>query len=202
VFGAFREEGRSTRSPLSERTVACSSPSRSQASAHVARRRAMRGRSASRKTNRAAPGGRAAGSVIVRSAPAKAGGQSAPWQGRTGSREPARPRNARKRVKGDSHGVPRGTLRTAAQTTWLSRVGRPQGHDRPTRTGRRSGAGKGQRARTKVRARASVSRLQTPVSKPPARSRGASQSEELAKGGQPERVARLARGAAPSEEGR
>jgi len=81
--------------------VACSSPSRSQASAHVARRKIIRGRSASRKTNRAAPGGRAAGSVIVRSAPAKAGGQSTRWHGRTGSREPARPRNARERVKGD-----------------------------------------------------------------------------------------------------
>jgi len=34
--------------------------------------------------------------------------------------------------------------------TWLSRVGRSQEHDRPTCTGRRSGAGKGQRARYSV----------------------------------------------------
>lgn len=50
------------------------------------------------------------------------------------------------------------------RSTWLSRVGRPQGHNRSTCTGRQSGAGKGQRARTSVRARASEFRLQTSVS--------------------------------------
>jgi hypothetical protein len=61
-------------------------------------------------------------------------------------------------------GMPQGMSRTAAQMTWLSRVGRSQGHDRSTRTGRQAGAGKGQRARTSVRARASEFRLQTSVS--------------------------------------
>lgn len=50
------------------------------------------------------------------------------------------------------------------RTTWLSRVGRSQGHNRSTRTGRQAGAGKGQRARTSVRARASEIRLQTSAS--------------------------------------
>lgn len=88
------------------------------------------------------------------------------------------------------------------RSTWLSRVGRSKGHDRPTRTGRRSGAGEGQRARRTVRARASVSRLQSPDFVAPCLPQGASHRGGLARGGQPERVARHARGASPSEEGR
>jgi hypothetical protein len=47
-------------------------------------------------------------------------------------------------------------------------VGRPKGNNRPTRSGRRSGAGRGQRARTQVRARASVSGCRIRHRAPPA----------------------------------
>lgn len=54
------------------------------------------------------------------------------------------------------------------RSTWLSRVGRPKGNNRPTRNGRQSGVGRGQRARTQVRARASVSGCRIRHRAPPA----------------------------------
>lgn len=121
---------------------------------------------ASTTRNRSARDGRVAGSVDVRSAPAKAGA-SAPWHGRTGSKESARPRNATTR-KEVIRRVARRAPDGGADSTWLSRVGRPKGNNRPTCTGRQSGAGRGQRARTQVRARASVSGCRIRHRAPPA----------------------------------
>lgn len=198
VLGASREEGRPRRStPLRSGRARVL---HSQASAHVARHDVITGRSATRvkARNRAARGGKVAGSVDVRSARQRKLAHLALGKRGVGSKEPTRPRNARTR-KEVVMACRKARSARRRRSTWLSRVGCPKGttarrgpDDSPAR-GKEQGS-------TKVRARASVSgcRLRH---RTPSASRARKQSGGLAKGGQPGRVARRARGATPSEEG-
>jgi len=124
----------------------------------------------------------------------------APWQGRTGSEEPARPRNATTRkevIRRAARRVPDGGADRRGSPGWVARKGT---------TARRvadDGPARGEGSELELRfvparlfqvAESGVEHLLL--------FRARKQSGELARGGQPGRVARSARGAAPNEEGR
>jgi hypothetical protein len=182
VLGASREEGHprcSTPLRSGRARVLCS-----QASAHVARHDVITGRSATRLNN-AEPGGARWKSDGLRRrtqrSPAKAGA-SRPLARAGRTRESRRGLETRERVK-RCMACPQGTLRTAAQIDVAFPGGSPKRHNRPTRTGRQSGAGKGTGLGRFVPAR------QFQVAdfgiRTPSAFRARKQSGGLARGGQP-----------------
>jgi len=200
VLGASREEGHPSRStPL---RIGRGQVLHSQASAHVARHEVVSGRSATRLKN-AEPGGAGRRSGGLRRRTQRPGESRrlrpvarADGLERAGA---ASKRETRKEViRRTVRCAPDGGADRRGSPGWVARKGttaRRVADDR-------SGVGREQRARTS----GSCPRVCFQVAESGIEHlllfRARKQSGELARGGQPARVARHARGAAPSEEGR
>lgn len=199
MLGASREEGHPSRStPLrSGRGWVL----HSQASAHVARHEVVSGRSATRLKN-AEPGGAGRNSGGLRRRTQRPGESRrfAPWHGRTGSKESTRPRNARTRkevIRRAARRAPDGGADRRGSPGWVARKGTTARHVTDDSPAWGEGSELEHRfvpARLFQVAESGIEHLLL--------IRARKQSGELARGGQPGRVARHARGAAPSEKGR
>lgn len=163
------------RGPLSLREWPCTSPSRSQVSAHVARREVVSGRSifAARRGS----GGVRRKSDELRRRTQRPGESRLlrPVARAGGSREPARSRNAIQRARDatvcrEAHPVRR------RRSTWFSRVGRPQGHDHRRVPDDGPARGKGSELEPYGSCPRVVERLQNPASKVSCSPRSASKA--------------------------